>query len=749
MSRNLFLAFIVAAALATVPAIRTVATSAQLFPTPPPVPPERPVAVTQYGISVADPYRYFENMNDPVVVRFFKQQNAYTRAVLSRLGAARAQLLDRIQQLDNSESTVSEYDHVGPYYFYLKIKPGESIAKLYVRNADGGDERALVDPQSLVTTGKHYTINYFLPSLDGRYVAYGISEGGSQADVLHVVETASARVLPDVIDRAYYFGATSWLPGDKSFYYLRYPKLRPGEPKSDWGTRGVAYLHVLGRDPDKDVAVFGYGVDPKVPFGPSDSPSVNYSPASPYTLGVVTHGVQNELTIYATRATVLDSGNVAWKRIVTSDDDVTAFDLKGSTVYLLTHKDAPTYKVIAISLEAPNVATARTVIAAGVPIVESLGVASDGLYVLSRTGGFFQITRVALAADGSPGAAQNVALPFQGAIDGISTDSRVPGTLFGLTGWTHSQLYYSVDANLTVSDTHLKEPAKVDMTAYTSSEVLARSADGTMVPLSLIYKRGITLDGSHPTYLRGYGAYGIELDPSFSATRVAWLGRGAVFAVCHPRGGGWYGEAWHEAGMIATKPHTWQDFIACGRWLIAHKYTSSAHLAGEGTSAGGITIGRAITTQPHLFAAALDVVGESNAMRSEFAPDGPPNIPEFGTVKDATGFKALYAMDAYEHVVPGTAYPAVMLITGYNDLNVAPWELAKFTARLQEATTSGLPILLRVDYDAGHGFHGASRRQSDELLTDEYSFLLWQCGDPAFAGIPTRIFPRRATYVSH
>ena len=216
-----------------------------------------------------------------------------------------------------------------------------------------------------------------------------------------------------------------------------------------------------------------------------------------------------------------------------------------------------------------------------------------------------------------------------------------------------------------------------------------------------------------------------------------------VFAVCHPRGGGWYGEAWHHAGMITTKPHTWQDFVACGKWLIAHKYTSPAHLAGEGTSAGGITIGRAITTQPHLFAAALDVVGASNAFRMEFSPNGPPNIPEFGTVTNEVGFKALYAMDAYEHVVPGTAYPAVMLVTGYNDPRVASWELAKFTARLQKATTSGRPILLRVDYDAGHGFLAASRKQSEELLTDEYSFLLWQCGDPAFAGIPTPHLPSK------
>lgn len=748
MLRVLFTVSVAAIAVLTLPVARASVPAAQGFPTPPPVPPERPVGITKYGMSVTDPYRYFENMSDPVVVAFFKEQNAYARAVLARLGSARDQLFDRIRQLDNSGSTVNDLTLDGDSYFYLKSNPGDNSPKLYARKTTGGAERVLIDPQSLAGAGKHYTINYFLPSLDGKYVAYGISEGGSEAAVIHVVETTTGNVLPDAIDRAYYVGATSWLPDGKSFYYVRFPKLKPGEPETDKETRPAAYLHVLGRDPDKDVAVFGYGVNPSMKFLPTDFPAVVYSPVSPYMLATVSNGVQNELTIYATHATSIDSPDVPWKKIVTPADGVTGYDLKGSTIYLLTHKDASSFKVIATSLDDPDLATAKTVVAPGVPVVEQVGVAADGLYVLARDGGFGKISRVTLTADGTPGESAGVTLPFAGSINAMSTDARVPGAAFGLTGWTHSLLYYSVDANGAVTDTNLKAVANVDMSPYTSSEVQARSADGTMVPLSIVYRKDVKLDGSHPAYLNGYGAYGITIAPSFSATRVAWLERGGVFAVCHVRGGGWYGEAWHRAGMIATKPHTWQDFIACGKYLIAHKYTAAAHLAGEGTSAGGITIGRAITSEPHLFAAALDVVGASNAFRMEFTPNGPPNVPEFGTQKNEIGFKALYAMDAYEHVVPGTAYPAVMLITGYNDPRVASWQLAKFTARLQKATTSGRPVLLRVDYDAGHGFLAASRKQSEELLTDEYSFLLWQCGDPAFADIPTRIFPRPKYFLS-
>lgn len=714
------------------------------FPTPPPIPPQRGVAETMYGTSVTDPYRYFENVDDPVVKQFFRDQNAYTRAVLERLDGARDRLFQRIAQLDNAGVQVSAVSRVGSYYFYEKLKPGENSLKLYVRRVDGGDERILVDPEALAKTGQHYTINYYLPSLDGSKVAYGISEGGSEAEVIHVVDTATGAILTDAIDRAYYFGVTSWLPGSNAFYYVRFPKMRAGEPLTDKETRAVCYLHVLGRDPDKDVAIFGYGVDAKQSFRLTDFPIVNYSPVSPYIIASVLNGVKNERTIYATRADRVDLPDVTWTKVASETDGVVGYEVRGSTIYLLTHKDAPTYKIVATSLDAPDLASARTVVPASNNVIVDLDMASDGLYVLARDAGFGRITRVAIGDDGSTGATTSIQLPFQGSINSMVTDPRQSGVTFGLTGWTHPLLIYSADANGTVADTHLKPPVNVDTAPYTSSEMMARSADGTMVPISIIYKRGIKRDSSHPAYLEGYGAYGITLNPTFSSTRIAWLERGGVFAVCHPRGGGWFGEAWHRAGMIATKPHTWEDFIACGRYLVNQRYTSPAHLAGEGTSAGGITIGRAITSQPHLFAAALDVVGVSNALRSEFTPNGPPNIPEFGSVKTEAGFRALYAMDAYEHVVPGTAYPAVMLITGFNDPRVASWELAKFTARLSRATTSGRPILLRVDYDAGHGFLAASRQQSEQLLTDEYAFLLWQCGDPAFAGIPTHIYPRQS-----
>jgi len=272
----------------------------------------------------------------------------------------------------------------------------------------------------------------------------------------------------------------------------------------------------------------------------------------------------------------------------------------------------------------------------------------------------------------------------------------------------------------------------VDFSAIESHEVKAKASDGTLVPLSIVQKRGLTLDGSHPTLLHGYGSYGVTYDPGFDPSSLAWLERGGVIAVAHVRGGGEYGEDWHNGGRKATKMNTITDFIACAQYLIDQKYTSPEHLAGEGTSAGGITIGGAITERPDLFGAALDNVGMSDDLRAELQINGPANIPEFGTVKDEQDFHHLLSISAYHRIKDQTPYPAVLLTTGINDPRVDPWQMNKMTARLQAATSSGKPVLLRVDYDAGHGGIGATRTQHTNLLTDQYSFLLSELGDPDF-----------------
>jgi prolyl oligopeptidase len=301
-----------------------------------------------------------------------------------------------------------------------------------------------------------------------------------------------------------------------------------------------------------------------------------------------------------------------------------------------------------------------------------------------------------------------------------------------LTGWTESALWYSYNpSDGTLTDTGIKKKSSADFSGIQAVEVNATANDGTLIPLSIIYPKKFKLDGSHPTICEAYGAYGVSMNPGFNPTLLAWFDRGGIYAVAHVRGGGEFGEDWHNAGKLLTKSNTWNDLIACSKYLIAKGYTKPSRLAIEGGSAGGITVGRALTTRPDLFGAVLDDVGASDALRQQYSPNGPANIPEFGDVNTRVGFKALYAMDAYQHVKPGIKYPAVLLTTGINDPRVAPWEPAKMAARLQTCSISGKPVLLRVDYDAGHGI-GSDRSQSEQLLADQWSFLLWQLGDPNF-----------------
>ena len=691
--------------------------------------PVRAVIDDYFGTKVVDPYRWLENTSDPEVIAWMKAQNDYTRVVLARI-PGRDELLARIKSLDNAGDTVSGLQVWGGHYFYYKTEPGSDNRKLFVRDTLNSPERLLVDTEKMTTAdGKHYSIDYFQPSLDGVYVGYGISLGGSEDSVLHILQSATGTVLPDSIDRAQ-FGSPSWLPDGKSFFYTRAQKLPADAPPTAKYQKLKVYRHTLGGDPDTEPLVFGFGANPGVNVDDNDFSTVQFSPGAPdFLVGVVAHGVKNEFDIYATPFAADPSSKTAWKKVADQSDDVVGEDVHAGEIYLLSHKNASRFKVLRTSLGAPDLAHAAVVVAAGEVVITGISAAEDALYVRDLDGGIGRLRRLPYGG----GNILPIKLPFDGAIQSLVTNPRESGAWLELTSWTKSPLWYSLDAKTDkLTDTALVPPSPVDYSQIESEEVKAKSADGTMIPLSIIHKRGIALDGSHPTWLTGYGAYGINYDPYFDPTILAFLERGGVRAFAHVRGGGEYGEDWHQAGQKLTKQHTIDDFLAGGEYLIEHKYTSAAHLAGEGTSAGGITIGRAITERPELFGAALIRVGDSNALRAETQVSGPANIPEFGTVTEPDGFKGLFAMDAYQHVTANTPYPAVLLTTGVNDPRVAPWEAAKMTARLQAATTSGKPILLRVDYDAGHGM-GSTKSQHDIELADEVAFLFWQLGVTGYA----------------
>jgi prolyl oligopeptidase len=717
-----------ACVLLLLPAHHARAASSNTIPSPP-VAAVRVVTDDYFGVKVADPYRYMEDLKDPDVAAWFKAQNDYTRAVLASI-PGRDRLLARIEELDEGE--IARVDDVrllpGGIYFYQKRLASEDVPKLYMRKGLSGAETILVDPAAHATAGgPHMVISFYSPSLDGRFVAVGLSPGGSEDATMHVIDTTTGKETGDVIDRAQ-FGSAAWLPDGRSFLYNRLQKLSADSAPTDRYLNSRVYFHVLGADPDKDKPIFGAGV-PGVTLDAADIPFVGISPGTSYALGVIAHGVRLEATIYAAPLDSLTGDAIPWKKICDVDDDITGFDVHGGNLYLLSHFQASRFKVLHTTLSNPDVAHAEVVVPPTEAVIQNIAAASDALYVQKLDGGIGRLFRVPYSTP-KP---EPVALPFDGALGLMATDQRLPGTLLSLTSWTNAGKIYSYDpASGAVADTKLQPVGKYDEPAdLESHEVKVKSYDGTMVPLSIVYKKGLKRDGSNPTILLGYGAYGITMDPFYDPRLLAWYEQGGIFAIAHVRGGGEYGEDWHLAGKLLTKHNTWQDFIACSEYLIAEKYTATSRLAIEGGSAGGITVGRSITERPDLFAVALDRVPLSDTLRAEFSPNGPPNIPEFGTVKETDGFKALFEMSAYDHVKDGVKYPAVMITTGFNDPRVSSWEPGKLAARLQAATTSGKPILLRVDYDAGHGI-GSTKTQREKELADILSFTLWQFGAPAF-----------------
>ncbi len=704
-------------------------TASAMAQTKPEAPAVKDVVNSYFGVEVHDPYRYLEDSKDPEAAAFMRAQADYARGVMDRI-PQRAKLLAEVQKYgDAAAARTSGVQVNNDHIYYYKRLANENIPKLYVRRGMGGKERVLVDPEAVRSPqGKHFAIDWFTPSLDNKYVAYGLSLGGSEQSVLHVKEVATGRDTGDQIDRAN-FGPPGWT-SDHRLLYNRLQKVARDAAPTEKYVNSRVYLHKLGSDPDTDVAVLGPGVTPGVTIDPAAIPFAATVPGSRHAVGVIVNGVQREVAIYTATLASISAGKPDWKKVIDPSDEVTDSSLIGDSLYLLTHKGAPRFKVLKLDLGAPDLANAALVVAPGESVITGLGAAKDALYVRRMNGSTSDLLRVPYTANAGPLA---VTLPFDADIASLATDVRVPGVIYEASAWTRFGGFHSYDPlTRKVTDTRLQPQGPFDNPAdVVATEVKVRSHDGTLVPLSIVHKKGLKLDGSNPTIVYGYGAYGISTTPYFRPTWLPWFQRGGIIAYAHVRGGGEYGEDWYKAGYKASKPNTWKDAIACAEWLIANKYTATPRLAIMGGSAGGIFVGRSITERPDLFGAAIDEVPVSDSLRMEFSENGVPNIPEFGSVQTEEGFKGLLAMSSYHSVKDGVAYPAVLVTTGINDPRVDAWEAGKMAARLQAATTSGKPVLLRIDYDAGHGI-GSTKKQAYEERADIIAFLLWQFGVPGF-----------------
>lgn len=698
----------------------------------PPVAPARPVVENYFGVKVTDPYRYMENLKDPEVQAWIKSQADHTAALLAKI-PGRGALLERLRELDSDNvSTVQNVSRTpNGNIFYEKRGVGDDVFKVCLREALNAPEKVLVDPETYrKNTGKPHEVNYFVPSPNGRYVAYGISASGSEEAVLHVIETATGAAVDEPIDRAEFGEGVRWLEDESGFFYWRARKLGPNDSPTLKYQNSKTYWHKMGNDPERDEAVFGPGAK-GVTLDPTEFPTVMVFPGCPYAFGIVLTGVTPEYSaVYMTPAAEIRGAQTPWKKIAGREDKIGKVIVHGEDIYALTFKDAPRFKVVRTGLTHPDFTGAETIVPPGEAVVRDVFAAKDGLYVQLMDGGIGRVLRVPFQPKVQ---AEEIRLPFAGAVSLTAAHPHLDGLFMVLASWTKAPRIYEYQPGRgTLKDTGLQPiGTSADADDHVSTEVKVKSHDGVMVPLSIVCKRGAKLDGRNPTLLLGYGAYGTSIDPRFSTPGRAWIEKGGVYAVAHVRGGGEYGEEWHMAGYKKTKPNTWKDFIACAQYLIDNHYTSARFLAVTGGSAGGILVGRALTERPDVFAAVVPQVGCLDMIRAETTPNGVPNIPEFGTVKDPEEFKALYEMSSLHHVKDHENYPAVLLAHGINDPRVEPWHSAKMAARLQAASASGKPVLLRIDYESGHG-SGTTKQQTLELWSDILSFMLWQCGVKEF-----------------
>ena len=680
----------------------------------PSVPAERqPVTNTYHGVNVTDNYQWLEDAPAPQVREWTRLENERTRTYYSHLpyrdGLAHDLMKLRSQESARYFSLVEKKGRI----FALRFKPpAQQPVLIRLDNLDSPDQAQVIfDPNTYNKNGTT-AIDWFVPSPDGKLVAISLSEGGSEQGSLHFFEVDTGKKLADEIPRVQYptgGGSAAWTADNSGIFYTRYP--HQGErPEVDVNFYQQVWFHRLGTPATDDK--YEAGKD----FPRIAEIALDASEDGQWLLATVANGDGGDFDHY------LRDMSRKWQQMTHFEDGVKQVHFgRDHALYMLSLKDAPRGKILRLTLDKPELSKATVVAPEAKGVVQELAPADDGLYVSYLQGGPSELVYF---PRGSSRAREISILPIS--------------SVSGLQCWHGNQLVFGNASYLKpfawfTYDPSAKEPHRtglfltspVDFSDIEVVREFATSKDGTKVPLNIMRKKGLKLDGKNPTLLYAYGGYGISLSPGFDSTRRVWFDAGGVGVVANLRGGGEYGEAWHKAGNLTRKQHVFDDFIASAEHLIERDYTSSSKLAVEGGSNGGLLMGAFLTQRPHLAHAVVSHVGIYDMLRVELDPNGQFNITEFGTVKDPEQFKALYAYSPYHHVRDGVKYPAVLLTTGENDGRVNPFQSRKMAARLQAATASEAPILFRSNASAGHGI-GTSLKDRIAEQADVLSFLFDQ-----------------------
>ena len=675
--------------------------------------PKKPVSNEYAGTMVEDLYQWLEKDDDPEVKAWSNAQNQRTR-----------QYLDKLPDRAAIERQLTEwYAKTSPSYFSLISRPGTLFAMKFqppkqqpllvtLTSADDlKSEKVVLDPNVLDAKGTT-AIDWFVPSLDGKHVAISLSKGGSEDGTLHFYETATGKALPDTIAHVQYptaGGSAAWNNDGTGIYYTRFP--RTGErPEADLNFYQQIYFHKLSTADTDDT--YSIGKD----FPRIAEIVLQASRDGRYILATVANGDGGDFAHY------LLGPNGTWKQITQFSDQIKAARLgRDNALYLLSRAGAPRGKILRLSLGTPELKNAVEIVPAGEAVIEQIVPTANALYVGDLLGGPSQIRRFGLDGKGET----MIPIPMISAVqEMVALEDN--SLLFRDVSYTQPAAWFHCAQGKTEPvETALRTTSPVSFADIEVTREFAISNDGTKIPLNIIFRKGMKRDGQNPTLLYSYGGYGISMSPNFDFIRRLWFDRGGVYVVANIRGGGEFGEEWHKAGNLTRKQTVFDDFAAAAEFLIKEKYTRPEKLAIQGGSNGGLLMGAMITQHPDLVWAVVSAVGIYDMLRVELAPNGAFNVTEFGTVKNPEQFKALYAYSPYHHVVDGTKYPSILMMTGANDGRVAPYHSRKMTARLEEANKSDNPILLRTSSSAGHGI-GTALSERIKQLADIYAFLFAQ-----------------------
>jgi prolyl oligopeptidase len=695
---------------------------------PPPATPKKPVQDSYHGVTVTDDYRWLEDDNDPTVRGWIEAQNRRTRTALDASPALPG-LRTRLREILGAPQTrFFAVQRAGGALFAMKRQPPKEQAFLVTLASpnEPNSARVVLDPNTLDAKGKT-TIDFFAPSHDGKLVAISLSEGGSEEGTLHVYEVATGVKRRDVIPRALVigFGALVWDADNAGFFYTRFP--RAGErPKEELDFFPQIYYHRLGTPTADDRYEIGRE------FPRIAEPALVGSEDGRWLCAVVQNGDGGEFEHH------LRTPSGQWTRLTHFADQygVAAFGVGDDhALYMHARQGAPKGKIVRLPLSSTDLAKAEVVVPEGSLAIDAMAwgasmssfgatfvPAPGGLYVLDVDGG---PSRLRFVPRG--GRERVVPLPPVCAVNATQPNGG-NDLLVQIGTFTAPPAWYLVrDGGARVERTALAEAPPADFSDIDVSRELATSKDGTKVPLTVLAKKGTKRDGTAPALLTGYGGFGISIAPHLDASWRVWFDAGGVAAVANLRGGGEFGEDWRRGGNLTRKQNVFDDLAACARLLFDRGFTKPERLAIEGRSNGGLLVAAALTQHPELYRAVVAHVGLYDMLRFERYPNGVYNVPEYGSIKNAEQFKALYAYSPYHRVKDQTSYPAVLLLSGANDARVAPADSRKLAARLQAATTSGRPVYLLTRFDSGHGIGDSLSKRIDEAA-DVFAFLFEQLG---------------------